>query len=174
MVGLRHYARSEQSILLIKEFLLKLKPIQEQVVVVVGALSGIGRETALRFAERGAKVVVSGRSLPALTQLVDEIRSRGGESAPYEADVSQYEQLQGLAERAVALYGRIDTWVHAAAVSIYAPFQETQPDEFRRVIEVNLIGQAFGAMAALPHLKRSGGALIHVGSLESKRGLPLH
>src|SRR5215212_500912 len=154
---------------------MNLKPIHEQVVVVVGANSGIGRETALRFAERGAKVVVSGRSLPALTELVDEIQVRGGEAAAYAADVSQYEQVFALAEHAVERYSRIDTWVHVAAVSIYAPFQETRPDEFRRVIEVNLIGQAFGAMAALPHLKRAGGgALIHIGSLESKRGFPLH
>src|SRR5215216_3186380 len=153
---------------------MNLKPIHEQVVVVVGANSGIGRATALRFAERGAKVVVSGRSLLALTELVRHIEQMGGEAAAYVADVSQYEQMQSLAEHAVALYGRIDTWIHAAAVSLYAPFQEIKPDEFRRVIEVNLIGQAFGAMAALPYLKRSGGALIHIGSVESKRGLPLH
>ena len=153
---------------------MKLKPIHEQVVVVVGANSGIGRETALRFAERGAKVVVSGRSLLALSELVREIHQEGGEAAAYTADVSQYEQMQALAEHAVELYGRIDTWVHAAAVSMYAPFQETRPDEFRRVIDVNLIGQAFGAMAAVPHLKQAGGALIHVGSVESKRSFPLH
>jgi NAD(P)-dependent dehydrogenase (short-subunit alcohol dehydrogenase family) len=152
---------------------LNLKPIHEQVVVVVGANSGIGRATALRFATRGARVVVSGRSLPALSELVKEIHSKGGTAAAYAADVSQYEQMQALAEDAVEVYGRIDTWVHAAAVSLYAPFQETKPDEFQRIIEVNLIGQAFGAMAALPHLKR-GGALIHVGSVESKRGFPLH
>jgi NAD(P)-dependent dehydrogenase (short-subunit alcohol dehydrogenase family) len=143
--------------------------------VIVGANSGIGRETALQFAERGAKVVIAGRSLPALTELVNEIQSRGGEATSYTADVSQYEQMQALADYAVERYGRIDTWVHAAAVSIYAPFQETRPEEFRQVIEVNLIGQAFGAMAALPHLKRAGGgALIHIGSVESKRSFPLH
>ena len=154
---------------------MKLKPVQEQVVVIVGSNSGIGRETALQFAERGAKVVIAGRSLPALTRLVNEIQSKGGEATAYTADVSQYEQMQALADYAVARYGRIDTWVHAAAVSLYAPFQEIKPDEFRRVIEVNLIGQAFGAMAALPHLKRAGsGALIHIGSVESKRSFPFH
>jgi NAD(P)-dependent dehydrogenase (short-subunit alcohol dehydrogenase family) len=82
--------------------------------------------------------------------------------------------MQDLANRAVEMYGRIDTWVHVAAVSLFAPFQAIKPEEFRRVIEVNLIGQAFGAMAALPHLKRTGGALIHIASVESKRGIPLH
>jgi len=148
--------------------------MHEQVVVIVGANSGIGRETALQFAERGAKVVVAGRSLSALNELADEINSRGGEAAAYVADVSQFEQIQGLANHVVGTYGRIDTWVHVAAVSLFAPFQEIKPEEFRRVIEVNLVGQAFGAMAALPYLKQTGGALIHVGSVESKRGIPLH
>lgn len=153
---------------------MKLKPIHEQVVVIVGANSGIGRETALRFAARGAKVVVAGRSLPALTELAREIQLRGGDATAIAADVSRFEQMQALAEHAVERYGCIDTWVHAAAVSVYAPFQETRPAEFRRVIEVNLIGQAFGAMAALPYLKRTGGALIPIASVESKRAFPLH
>lgn len=153
---------------------MNLKPIHEQVVVIVGANSGIGREAAMQFAARGAKVVVAGRSLSALSELANEIKSQGGEATPYVADVSQFEQMQDLAKRAVEVYGRIDTWVHVAAVSLFAPFQEIKPEEFRHVIDVNLIGQAFGAMAALPHLKRTGGALIHIGSVESKRGIPLH
>ncbi|MGE5462008.1 MAG: SDR family NAD(P)-dependent oxidoreductase, partial [Syntrophothermus sp.] len=87
---------------------MKRKSISEQVVVIVGANSGIGRETAYRFAERGAKVVVAGRSLPALNELVQEIRSAGGEATAIEADVSQYEQMYSLAARAVEIYGRID------------------------------------------------------------------
>ena len=139
-----------------------------------GANSGIGRETAIRFAERGARVVVAGRSLAALTSLADEIQAKGGEATALAADVSRYEDMQALAERTVAVYGRIDTWVHVAAVSVYALFQDTRPDEFRRVVEVNLIGQAYGAMAALPYIKRTGGVLIHVGSVESKRSFPFH
>ena len=56
---------------------------------------------------------------------------------------------------AVRRYGRIDTWVHLAGVALYAEFERTTPEEWRRVIDVNLNGQAFGAMAALPHLKRA-------------------
>jgi NAD(P)-dependent dehydrogenase (short-subunit alcohol dehydrogenase family) len=154
---------------------LKLKPIHEQVVVVVGANSGIGREAALQFASRGAKVVVAGRSLPALTELVSIIQYEGGDAAAFTADVTQFEQVKSLAAQAVQRYGRIDTWVHAAAVSIYATFQDTRPEEFRQVVEVNLVGQAYGAMAALPHLKQAGGgALIHIGSVESKRSFPFH
>jgi short-subunit dehydrogenase len=72
-------------------------------------------------------------------------------------------------------YGRLDTWVHLAAVGLFATFEQTTPEEFARVIDVNLMGQVYGAMAALPHLKREGrGALIHISSLEAKRSFPFH
>ncbi len=153
---------------------MQLKPINQQVVAVVGASSGIGRETALRFAKKGAKVVVSARSQPGLESLVDEIRREGGEATAIAADVSNFEQVKAIADKAVEQYGRLDTWVHNAAVELYAYFEQTTPEEFKRLIDVNLMGQVYGAMAALPHLKREGrGALIHVSSVEAKRALPL-
>lgn len=152
---------------------MQLKPIQHQVVVVMGASSGIGRETALRFARRGAKVVVAARSEPGLRSLVEEIQRAGGDALAAVADVTEFEQVRGLADTAVERFGRLDTWVHLAAVSLYAPFERTKPEEFKRIIDVNLTGQAYGAMAALPHLKRTGrGALIHVSSVESQISLP--
>jgi short-subunit dehydrogenase len=90
------------------------------------------------------------------------------------ADAVDFEQVKAVADGAVEKYGRLDTWVHLAAVSLYATFEQTAPEEFKRVIETNLVGQAYGAMAALPHLRRTGqGALIHVSSVEGKRALPL-
>ncbi|HEX6293262.1 MAG TPA: SDR family oxidoreductase [Herpetosiphonaceae bacterium] len=152
---------------------MQLKPIEQQVVVVFGASSGIGRATALKFAERGAKLVVAARSEHGLQTLVDEIRQKGGQAIAVPADVTDFEQVKAVADRAVAEYGRLDTWAHIAGVHLYATFDETSPEEFRRVIEVNLIGQGYGALAALPHLKREGrGALIHVSSIESQLSLP--
>lgn len=153
---------------------ISLKPIDEQVVVIVGANSGIGRETAQRFVQEGARVVLSGRSGEALEALANEIRARGGEALAVEADVTDFEQMRSLADRAVERFGRIDTWVHLAGISLYARFADTKPEEFKQIIDTNLTGQAYGAMAALPHLKRAGrGALIHVSSVEAKRALPL-
>lgn len=152
---------------------MELKPVREQVVVVAGASSGMGRETAIRFARKGAQVVVAARSEPGLTSLVDEIRHSGGEATAVVADVSSFDQVKAIADRAVEQYGRIDTWVHCAAVMIHATLEQTGPEEFKRLIDINLLGQAYGAMAALPHLKRQGGALIHVSSGEGKRALPL-
>jgi NAD(P)-dependent dehydrogenase (short-subunit alcohol dehydrogenase family) len=154
---------------------MQLKPINQQVVAVVGASSGIGRETALNFAKRGAKVVVSARSESGLKSLVDDIQSFGGEATAITADVSEFEQVRAIADKAIEIYGRLDTWVHCAAVNLYATFEQTTPEEFKRVVDVNLMGQVYGAMAALPHLKREGrGSLIHVSSVEAKRSLPYH
>ncbi|HAX77710.1 MAG TPA: short-chain dehydrogenase [Cyanobacteria bacterium UBA11372] len=154
--------------------IMQLKPIKEQVVVLVGASSGIGRETALKFAKRGAKVVVAARSQAGLDSLVDEIKSFEGDAVAIAADVSDFKQVQAIANKAIDAYGRIDTWVHLAAVSIYASFEDTTPEEFKRIIDVNLMGQVYGAMVALPHLKRQGrGALIHISSVEAKRAFPL-
>lgn len=153
---------------------MQLKPINQQVVAIVGASSGIGRETAIRFAQKGAKVVVSARSKPGLESLVSEIKSFGGEAIAVIADVADFQQVKAIADRAVEQYGRLDTWVHLSATGIIAPFDEITPEEFKRVIDVNLTGQAYGAMAALPHLKREGrGALIHISSMEGRRSLPL-
>ncbi len=154
---------------------MRLKPVQDQVVVLMGASSGIGREAAKRFAARGAKVVVSARGVEGLDSLVAEIRGVGGTATAVAADVADSAAVDAVAARAVSEYGRLDSWVHLAAVGLWATFEDTTIDEFRRVIEVNLMGQVHGAKAALPHLKREGrGALVHVTSLEAKRAFPFH
>ncbi len=154
---------------------MQLKPVEEQVVALMGASSGIGRESALRFASRGAKVVVSARNESGLDSLVEEIRAQGGQAIAVPADTAEFDEVKAVADRAVEEYGRLDTWVHLAAVGLFATFEQTTPEEFARVIDVNLMGQVYGAMAALPHLKREGrGALVHISSVEAKRSFPFH
>ena len=151
-----------------------LKPLHEQVVVVVGASSGIGRETALRAAARGARVVAAARGEEGLASLVGEIGAAGGDAIAMTVDVADFHQVEALANRAAAHYGRIDTWVHLAAVGVWGTLEQISPAEFAHVITVNLTGQAYGAMAALPHLRRAGGgALVHVTSGEADLPLPL-
>ncbi|SRR5579883_445081 len=151
-----------------------LKPINQQVVAIVGASSGIGRLTALKFAQRGAKVVVAARSESGLNSLVKEIQGFGGDAIAIVADVSHFEQVKAIADKTVSHYGRLDTWVHAAATGVMARFEDITPEEFQRVVDVNLMGQVYGAMAALPYLKQEGrGALIHISSMEGRRSLPL-
>ena len=148
-----------------------LKPVDEQVMVVFGASSGIGRATALLAAERGARVVAAGRDREALATLV-------ADAAPAEvtigvADAADDAEVEAIADLAVSTHGRIDTWAHVAGVAEYARFEDMTPEEFRRVIDVDLLGPVNGARAALPHLRRNGGAYIVVSSEVTKRGFPL-
>jgi NAD(P)-dependent dehydrogenase (short-subunit alcohol dehydrogenase family) len=152
----------------------ELAPLEEQVVVVAGASSGIGRETAVRLARRGAKVVVSARSAEGLASLVEEIAATGGTASAFPADVVDPAAMGALGDHAVERFGRLDTWVHAAAVTAWASFVDTTPEEFRRIVEVNLLGAANGAAAALARLGERGGALVVVSSMEARRALPLH
>lgn len=152
----------------------RLKPLSEQVVVIIGASSGIGRESALQCAARGAKVVVAARSEPGLVSLVEEIEAAGGKAVYAVCDASSMAQVAAVADHAVATYGRIDTWVHGAAVGVYATLENVPLDDFRRVMDVNVMGYLHGIKAALPHLRREGqGAIIVVSSIESTVAMPL-
>jgi NAD(P)-dependent dehydrogenase (short-subunit alcohol dehydrogenase family) len=107
--------------------------------------------------------------------LVAEIKDNGGDAVAFEVDVADFGQVKVVADGAAQHFGRIDTWVNFAATAVYAEFKDTTPDEFHRIINVNLVGQAYGAMAALPHLRRTGrGALIFISSVESHVSLPYH
>ena len=151
---------------------INLKPIGVQVAVVFGASSGIGRLTALHFAARGAKVCVAARSEEGLQSLVEEIEAAGGDAFYVLADAADFEQVKAVAEKCVERYGRLDTWIHAAAAFLFATVEKTEPEEYERVMKVNLLGQIYGAKAALPHLKHFGGALIHISSVEAIRTAP--
>lgn len=153
----------------------RLKPLSEQVAVVMGASSGIGRETARQMARRGARVVVAARDRQALDSLVEDITADGGEAMAATADVADVDQVRAVADGAAERFGGLDTWVQAAAVAVYARAEATTPEEYRRVVEVNLLGTVHGALAALPHLRRrAGGAFIAISSIEARRAFPYH
>ncbi len=142
------------------------KKIEDAVVVVTGAASGIGRATAHEFARAGARVVLTSRRAAALEELAREIGAHRALAVP--ADVTDEAAVQEVARRAVERFGGIDVWVNNASVNLFGRFEEAPHDEYRRVLDVNVGGYFHGAWAALPHLRRSRGTLINVGSVNSK------
>ncbi|HET6676907.1 MAG TPA: SDR family oxidoreductase [Nitrospira sp.] len=165
-----HVARQQNWLMTVR-----LKPIKEQVIVITGASSGIGLVTARMAAKRGARVMLTARNHDALKQLADEIvanESNGGMAAFLAADVADEAALRRVADEAVSRFGRIDTWVNGAGVSVYGRLTDVSLEDQRRVFETNFWGVVIGSRIAIPHL-RTGGALINIGSVLSDRAVPL-
>lgn len=152
---------------------ISLKLLDQQVMVITGASSGIGLATALSAAHVGAKVVLAARSEEVLQMVTQQINETGGEAIYAVADVGDAEQIQRVAEAAVNEFGRIDTWVNNAGVSIYGRLDEISEEDARRLFDTNFWGVVHGSLAALPYLKQQGGALINIGSELSDAVVPL-
>jgi len=151
----------------------KLKRLGEQVLVITGASSGIGLVTAREAARRGAKLVLVARGEDALRRLADEINSAGGEAIYVVADVGREGEVRRVAEQALARFGRVDTWVNNAGVSIYGRILDTPFEDMRRLYETNFWGVVYGSVVAAEVLRQRGGALINVGSVLSDRAIPV-
>jgi NAD(P)-dependent dehydrogenase (short-subunit alcohol dehydrogenase family) len=151
----------------------ELLPLNEQVMVITGASSGIGLVTAKEAARRGASVVLAARNGDELAQAVHEIRHGGGRAIHITADVSDPQQVDTIGEAAIRAFGRIDTWVNNAAVSMYGRITELSLEDMRRQMDINFWGQVYGSRTAVKHLRNRGGALINVGSALSDRAIPL-
>lgn len=150
------------------------RPLGEQVVVITGASSGIGRETAIQFGRAGTAVFLAARNEEALYEVASIINEVGGLAQVVPTDVTDWSQMQRLATRAIEAFGRIDTWINNAGISIYATTEDTTVEEAEQIIRTNFMGVVHGVSAVLPHMKRQGyGTIINVGSVESQRALPL-
>jgi NAD(P)-dependent dehydrogenase (short-subunit alcohol dehydrogenase family) len=151
----------------------RLKPLNEQVMVITGASSGIGLVTAKHAAQHGACVVLAARNEKDLREAMDAIRRTGGRAAFAVADVADAAQVDAIGDTAIREFGRIDTWVNNAAVSMYGRIIDLSIDDMRRQMDVNYWGQVYGSRTAVRHLRRNGGAVINVGSALSDRAIPL-
>jgi short-subunit dehydrogenase len=150
-----------------------LKKLNEQVMVITGASSGIGLTTARMATRRGAKLVLAARNERALRGVADEINASGGEAVHVVADVTKLEEVRRIAAVAIERFGRFDTWVNNAAVSIYGRVLEVPLSDHRQIFETNYWGLVHGTLVAVEHLRQRGGALIQVGSALSDRAIPL-
>jgi NAD(P)-dependent dehydrogenase (short-subunit alcohol dehydrogenase family) len=149
------------------------RPLGEQVVVVAGASSGIGRAVARAAGARGARVVVSARNVEALEHAVREIEAAGGEALAVPGDAASDADAESLCARAVERFGRIDTVVASVMVTVYAEVEQLELEELQRVLDVNFVGRVRLYRAALPHLRASRGTFVDVNSALAYRGLPL-
>ncbi|GAA2515521.1 SDR family NAD(P)-dependent oxidoreductase [Pilimelia columellifera] len=130
--------------------------IRDSVVVLTGASSGIGAATALELAGRGARLVLAARREDALDAVAHECAVLGAEAMVVPTDVGDADAVELLARTAEARFGRIDAWINNAGVAAYGELVALTPEEMRRIIDVNLLGVAYGTRAALSSLRRGG------------------
>ncbi len=146
---------------------------EPRVVVVTGASSGVGRATALAFARQGASLVLAARSEVSLRGAERECLAAGGTTLVVVADVLDEASVSALAAAAVARFGRIDVWVHSAAVVAYGRFEDVPSADFRQVLDVGIHGCTYVARTALRQFRvQEAGTLIFVGSLLGEIAIP--
>ncbi len=149
-------------------------PKPPQVVVVTGASAGIGRAAARLFASRGADVGLIARGPDGLKAAKAEIEDMGRRAVDLTADVANFDEVLAAAAAVEEELGPIDVWVNNAMVSVFAAFQDTSPEDFRRVTDVTYHGYVYGTLAALRYMRpRNRGSIVQVGSALAYRGIPL-
>jgi short-subunit dehydrogenase len=153
---------------------MRLKMKKNDVVVITGATAGVGRATAIAFAKRGAKVGLLARGIEGLESTYQDIISLGGKALICQADVAHFPQVEESAEKIEKEWGPIDIWVNNAMATVFSPFKEVTPEEFKRATEVTYLGTVHGTMAALKHMvPRNQGTIIQVSSALAYRSIPL-
>jgi NAD(P)-dependent dehydrogenase (short-subunit alcohol dehydrogenase family) len=145
-----------------------------QTVVITGASAGIARATARLYGARGANVGLLARGQAGLDGAAQDVIEAGGQALAVPTDVADYTQVEQAATKIEAEFGPIDVWINVAFASVFAPFAEITPDEFRRVTEVSYLGFVHGTMAALGRMRpRGAGTIVQVGSALGERAIPL-
>ncbi|MGJ7918397.1 SDR family oxidoreductase [Massilia sp. LXY-6] len=152
----------------------KLKKLNEQVMVLTGATSGIGLVTARTAAEAGVRLVLAARDGDALDTLAQELRQRGAEALTVAADVGNPADVERIGQAAIERFGRIDTWVNNAGIGVYGSQEQVTLEDMQRVMATNFWGVVHGSLTAVKLMKQhGGGAIINVGSEVSDRAVPL-
>ncbi|MFX1265579.1 MAG: SDR family oxidoreductase [Promethearchaeota archaeon] len=153
--------------------------LEGKVAVVIGASRGIGRAIALRFAQAGAKVVVSSRKLESVQAVADEIEAAGGKALALQAHVGHLDHLEGLVRQTVETFGRVDVAVNNAATNPhFGPLLAADESVVEKTLDVNLKGVLWGCKAVAPQMEKQGGGKIinmaSVGGFRPGPGLGLY
>lgn len=135
-----------------------------KIALVTGASSGIGEATALALAAEGATLAIAARRAERLDNLARRIRETGSAALPIVVDVTDETQATAMVERVQQEYGRLDILLAVAGVGVAAPFRNTTPEEYRRMVDVNILGLLYPIHAALPSMQRQGAGHIVVVS----------
>lgn len=146
--------------------------MNKKTVIITGGGSGIGKACALKFAQQGFNVVISGRNETKLLSAADEIKKLNAEVFPIVADVSKEEDCRRLIEETIRKFGGVEVLINNAGISMRAVFNETDLEVLKKIINTNFWGAVYCTKYALPHLLKNKGTVAGISSIAGKAGLP--
>jgi short-subunit dehydrogenase len=146
--------------------------MQDKVIIITGATSGIGKALAYECASRGARLVISGRNHESLMEIAADLLRTGIRVLPVKADVTVEDDCRELIRKAGGEYGRIDVLVNNAGISMRALFEEVDVNVLRKLMDTNFWGTVYCSKFALPYLLKSKGSLVGISSIAGYKGLP--
>ncbi|GII85621.1 hypothetical protein Ssi03_36110 [Sphaerisporangium siamense] len=148
--------------------------LEGKVVVVTGASGGVGRAVVRILGEKRAKVALIARGETGLAAGATEVGAAGGTAKVFPADVADHRQVEAAADAVEEQLGPIDVWINVAFSSVFAPFDEVEPEEYERTTAVTYLGYVWGTRAALRRMRpRNKGVIVQTGSALAYRGIPL-
>lgn len=143
-----------------------------KVAIVTGSTRGIGKATAFELASGGATVVMNGRDRERLAKAEKELKEVTENVLGIAGDVSDLEQVRELIEGTLREFGRIDILVNNAALSMRGKLGDFDPEAFRSLLDINILGTVNCTILALPHIRKNRGSIVFISSLASISGLP--
>ncbi len=146
--------------------------MKDKVVVITGGSSGIGKALAEEFGRKGSRILITGRNVDELNNVVAELAAKGIDIAGFRADVSIEDDNRLMAEEAIRRFGRIDVLINNAGISMRALFSEVDLDVVKKVMDINFYGVIYATKYCLPEIIRNNGSVIGISSIAGFRGLP--
>lgn len=146
--------------------------MKDNVVIITGGTSGIGKALAFEFGKHGAQLLITGRNPAELEKTLNELQSAGIRVSGMQADVSREEDNKRMAEEAIRLYGKIDILINNAGISMRALFEEADINVIKQVMDINFYGALYATKYCLPEIKRNKGSIVGISSIAGFRGLP--
>lgn len=148
--------------------------LNNKVAIITGASKGIGKGIGIRYAHEGAAVIVASRSMDLLSAIADEINSEGGQALALKVDVRRSESIQGVVDKAVEKFGRLDIMVNNAGISMARPSEDLSPEDWTRAVETDLFGVFYGCQSAgRQMIHQGGGCIINITSIYGLVAAPM-
>jgi len=148
------------------------KKFQDKVALITGSSSGIGKTTAIEMSKLGASIVLNGRDKEKLIKVEEQIKKQGGKVTSFCCDISIPNNAKDLIEFSIKSFGKLDILVNNAGVSMRGHFSKLNPEVFKTVFDINVLGVVNVSIPALPYIKKTNGSIVFISSVAGIRGLP--